>query len=119
MNKTKVTLVKGAQDMQLPSMNIEGVNAFLKDMASSGDPDAPITCGLFRMEKGGSLDYTYAYDETKIILAGEMTLAEEGGEAFHASAGDVLFFKAGAKVTFSSASSGLAFYCGQRAEGEL
>ena len=115
----KMQTFKGAQGMELDSMGLEGINAFLNDMVSSDDPDAPITCGLFRMEKGGSLEYTYSYDEAKFIVAGEMTLAEEGGETFQASAGDVVYFGKGATITFSSESSGLAFYCGQRREGEL
>ena len=53
------------------------------------------------------------------MVSGEMTVAEAGGEAFHSEAGDILYFDSGAKVTFSSASSGLAFYCGLRGEGEL
>ena len=52
---------KNGQTTELPSMNIEGVNAFLKDIVFSNDPDSPITCGLFRMEKGTELQYTYTY----------------------------------------------------------
>jgi hypothetical protein len=31
----------------------------------------------------------------------------------------VLYFSKGTKINFSSKSKGLAFYCGQRKEGEL
>ena len=115
----KMQTFDGATGMELDSLNIEGVNAFLSDVVSSNDPDAPISCGLFRMEAGEPLVYTYTYDEAKVILDGEMTIAEEGGETFTAGPGDVVYFDEGAKITFTSDSSGLGFYCGQRALGEL
>ena len=107
------------QTMELESMNTEGVNAFIKDIVFSNDPDSPITCGLFRMEKGKSLEYNYTYDEAKIILEGEMTITEEGGDTVEAKAGDIIFIGKGAKMTFSSNSYGLEFYCGQRGGEEL
>ncbi len=115
----KMKTFQGALNMELSSMEVEGVNAFYADVVSSNDPDAPITCGLFRMEKGNQLEYTYTYDEAKIIVEGEMTIAEEGGETFHAVAGDVVSFDKGAKIIFTSNSSGVGFYCGQRAHEEL
>ena len=115
----KMKTFPNAQATELDSLGIKGVNAFLSDIVSSGDPDAPITCGLFRMAAGDALDYTYSYDEAKFIIDGEMTLTEEGGDPVHVKAGDVVYFDKGAKIRFSSKSSGLAFYCGQRALGEL
>ena len=35
---------------ELPSMEVEGVRAFLKDFALSEDSEKPITSGLFRLE---------------------------------------------------------------------
>jgi len=110
---------ENGQATKLQSMNINGVNAFVKDIVFSNDPDSPITCGLFRMEKGKSLQYTYTFDEAKIIVEGEMTISEEGGETVEAKAGDILYFEEGAKMTFTSNSSGLGFYCGQRSAEEL
>ena len=115
----KMTFFKDAKSMDLSSLNIDGVNAYLDDVVSSNDPSAPITCGFFRMEKGNPLEYTYSYDETKIIISGEMDISEENGETVHATAGDVVFFAKGAKITFTSESSGLGFFCGQRKLGEL
>ncbi len=115
----KMQTFKNANNMELSSLNVEGVNAYLSDIVSSNDPDAPISCGLFRMEKGNALEYTYTYDEAKIIIDGEMTISEENGESFNAVAGDVVYFDKGAKITFTSNSSGLGFFCGQRAIGEL
>ncbi len=114
----KMTTHKGAADMELTSMGIEGIEAALSDLTTS-DENAPMTCGLFSLAKSDPLVYTYTYNEAKIIVSGEMTLAEEGGETFHATAGDIIYFDKGAKITFTSDSSGLAFFCGQRAKGEL
>ena len=110
---------KNGQTTELPSMNIECVNAVLKDIVFSNDPDSPITCGLFRMEKGTEHQYTYTYDAAKIILEGEMTISEKGGATVRAIAGDILYFDKGAEMTFASNSSGLGFYCGQRSADEL
>ena len=110
---------KNAQKMDISSLNMDGINAFLQDVGSSNDPDSPISFGFFRMEAGNPLEYTYGYDECKIIIEGELTIEEVGGETVNVSPGDVLFFPKGTKTVFSSKSSGLGFYCGQRKQGEL
>ena len=48
-----------------------------------------------------------------------MTIAEVDGESYDVSAGDVVYFSRGTSVVFSSKTSGLGFYCGQRKLGEL
>lgn len=115
----KMKTFKNAQGMKLVPMDIEGENAYLSDIVSSNDPDSPITCGLFRMEKGDPLTYTYTYDEAKIIIEGEMTISEEGGKTFDAVAGDIIYFAKGAIITFTSKSYGIGFICGQRAVDEF
>ena len=115
----KMKTFKNAQGMTLNSMNIDGVNAYLSDIVSSNDPHSPITCGLFRMEKGNPLTYTYTYDEAKIIIEGEMTISEEDGKTFEAVAGDIIYFAKGATITFTSKSYGIGFICGQRAVDEF
>ena len=48
------------RDQELPSMEIDNVKAFfLKDFSVSKDIEKPITSGLFRLEAGESLEYTY------------------------------------------------------------
>lgn len=97
-------------------MNVENTNAFLKDLVGNSDKKSPLACGLFRMEKGQSLTYTYDYDEAKIILEGTMTVSD-GQTTVEAKAGDVLYFPKGATINFSSDSSGLGFICGNREIG--
>jgi uncharacterized cupin superfamily protein len=115
--ETWITHVPGAMTMQLPSMGDPNVAAFLLDVAGSEHADAPITCGFFRLEKSAAaLSYDYDYDETKLILDGELTFSD-GEKSVTATAGDVVFIPKGAHVDFTTGSSGLAFVCGQRERG--
>lgn len=108
-----------AQSKDISSLNIEGINVFLQDTVCSNNDAAPITGGFFRMEAGNSLEYTYSYDECKIMLEGEMTITEKDGASVTMKPGDVVYFDSGTIVTFSSQSSGTAFYVGQRKLGVL
>ncbi len=108
-----------AQYENIASLNIEGINAFLQDTISSENENAPITCGFFRMESGNPLEYTYTYDECKIMLEGEMEIVGQDGQSITLKPGDVVYFSSGTTVTFSSASTGTAFYVGQRKAGVL
>ncbi|KAK0288203.1 hypothetical protein LTR91_017099 [Friedmanniomyces endolithicus] len=94
-------------------------NAFLGDIASSAknNPEKPVSCGLYRLEKGTPLVYEYTYDEMKIILEGHFDISDETGNKVHAEKGDVFYFPKGSKITFTTEDYGLAFYTGQRAEG--
>ncbi|TKA74731.1 hypothetical protein B0A55_04033 [Friedmanniomyces simplex] len=94
-------------------------NAYLGDIASSAknNPEKPVSCGLYRLEKGTPLVYEYAYDEMKIILEGHFDISDEAGKKVHATKGDVFYFPKGSKITFTTEDYGLAFYTGQRAEG--
>ncbi len=108
-----------AQAEEIPSLGMEGIRAFLRDVAESENEQAPISAGFFRIEAGNPLEYTYSYDECKLMLEGEMTIVEKDGERVELRPGDVVFFASGTTVTFSSASSGTAFYVGQRRLGKL
>ena len=108
-----------AQSQNINSLNIEGINAYLQDTVSSNNESAPISGGFFRMEAGNPLEYTYSYDECKIMLEGEMEIIEKDGQAVTMRPGDVVYFDSGTTVTFSSKSSGTAFYVGQRKFGVL
>lgn len=110
---------KQAQAQSINSLGIEGINAYLQDTVASNNEAAPITCGFFKMESGNPLEYTYSYDECKIMLEGEMTLTEKDGETITMKPGDVVYFDSGTTVTFSSNTSGTAFYVGQRKFGVL
>lgn len=108
--------IKHIQDvtgMELTAFESPGNNTFLDDVVTSGNEDAPITCGMFRIEQGEPLEYGYPYDEALLMVEGEMQLSD-GETAVTARPGDVLFIPKGANVTFSADDYGLSFFCGQR-----
>ena len=100
--------------LDIPSLKVEGVKADLLDVYKSGDKDKPITCGIFRMGKGNPLEYTYAFDEGKVLLEGDMKITDSTGKVVDLKPGDMVLFSNGDKVSFSSDSGGLAYYCAQR-----
>lgn len=103
---------------ELPAMDTGEVPAFLKDFAISEDTDKPITSGLFRLEKGKPLTYTYTYHEMKLIVGGTLEIEDEAGQKVTATAGDLFYFDKGSTITFSTPDFGVGFFCGQRGEGE-
>ena len=103
---------------ELPSMEVNGVNAYLKDFSVSTDSDKPITSGLFRLKAGESLKYTYTYHEMKFIVDGSFIVEDETGQKENVKAGDLLYFPKGTEMTFTTNNFGLGFFCGQRGEGE-
>ena len=103
---------------ELPSMEINNVQAFLKDFSVSEDSERPITSGLFRLKAGESLKYTYTYHEMKFIVEGSFPIEDETGQKVLAKAGDLLYFPKDTSITFSTDDFGLGFFCGQRGEGE-
>lgn len=102
----------------LPAMEGEEAAAFLADFAVSEDPDKPITCGLFRLEAGKSMTYTYTYHEMKLIIEGQFEIEDGSGQKVSASPGDLFYFPKGSKITFTTPDFGVGFFCGQRGEGE-
>ena len=47
--------IENARAQELSSMNIEGINAFLKDLIDSNNEDAPMTCGFFPHGSGQTI----------------------------------------------------------------
>lgn len=109
-----IRVIQGATNQQLTDLNIPGTVAFLDDVGGSSSNTAPITAGLFRMGQGEAMPYTYEFDEFKLVLEGEMTVTEESGAVHELKSGDLIQFSSGTTVTFSSRSTGLAFYVAQR-----
>lgn len=109
----ELAYVKNAAGKDIKSMNEPGVLAFFDDVISTNDPKAPLTCGMFRIEKSQPLKYNYDYDDTKIVLDGEITVTD-GKNTVTAVKGDALMFPKGSTITFTTNSKGLAFACGQR-----
>ena len=102
----------------LPRMEGVDAAAFLDDFVVSEDIEKPITSGLFRLEKGNQLTYTYTYHEMKLIIDGEFKIADETGTEVIATVGDLLYFPKGSTITFSTLDYGVGFFCGQRGRDE-
>ncbi|KAF2830075.1 hypothetical protein CC86DRAFT_367951 [Ophiobolus disseminans] len=96
-------------------------NAFLGDVASSEStsPGTPISGGFYRLEKGTPLDYTYSYDEVKIIVEGHFYIKDETEREVKAEKGDVFLFPKGSRIIFRTEDYGLAFFVGQRKKDTL
>jgi ethanolamine utilization protein EutQ (cupin superfamily) len=75
--------------------------------------------GFYRLEKGTPLDYTYTYDEMKIILEGHFYIKDETGREVKAEKGDVFLFPKGSRIVFRTDDYGLAFFVGQREKDTL
>ena len=102
----------------LPPMEDVDAAAFLFDFSTSEDSEKPITSGLFRLEKGNELTYTYTYHEMKLIIDGEFKISDDTGAEVVATSGDLLYFPKGSTITFSTPNFGVGFFCGQRGKDE-
>ncbi len=105
---------QAVKDVQ-PSMNVAGVSAFLGDTFVSQDKDKTICAGFFQLEKGNALEYTYDYEEMKIVVEGTFIITDGTGQKVTATVGDVLHFPSGCSVKFETADRAVGFFCGQRA----
>ena len=103
-------------EKSLPRMEDVDAAAFLDDFVVSEDAEKPITSGLFRLEKGNHL--TYTYHEMKLIIDGEFKIVDETGTEVIATVGDLLYFPKGSTITFSTPDYGVGFFCGQRGKDE-
>ncbi len=108
-----LTIFKSVKSKPIASMNVPGVNAYFEDVVGSSDPKSPLSCGLFKIEKGKPLVYTYDYDDSKYILDGHIYFSD-GTQKVKGEPGDVMFFPKGSTITFSTDKSGVAWACGQR-----
>ena len=64
------------------------------------------------------MTYTYTYHEMKLILDGEVTISDDTGQSVTASRGDLFHFPADSTITFTTSDFALAYFVGQRSEGE-
>jgi ethanolamine utilization protein EutQ len=98
----------------LPSMEVPGVNAFIGD--TFANPEGSELCsGFFELKAGEPLEYTYTYDEMKVVVEGEFHLTDlDSGQQVVARPKDVLFFPKGSRIRFETPERALGFYTGQR-----
>jgi uncharacterized cupin superfamily protein len=87
--------------------------------SDSPSTSTPISGGFYRLEAGTPLDYTYSYDEIKIILEGHFYIKDETGTEVKGEKGDVFLFPTGSRIIFRTDEYGLAFFVGQRKKDTL
>jgi len=92
--------------------------SYLVDLLVSKVKGAGMTGGLYKLLSGPALDYTYEYEELKLITNGVFHLQDGTGQKVVAKAGDLMYFPHNCSVHFTSPNFALGFYVGQRAEGE-
>ena len=107
----KMNHVGKITDAKLPLF--AGNNAYLKDFAVSNDEQAPITVGLFRLEAGDPITYTYTYEEMKLIIDGEFQISDGSSDAVTTKVGDLFYFPKGSVITFSTNTFGVGYCCEQ------
>jgi ethanolamine utilization protein EutQ (cupin superfamily) len=98
----------------LPGMNEPGSKAFIGD-AFANPGGSELCSGFFELFASEPLDYTYTYDEMKLVVEGTFTLTNlDTGQVVQAGPKDVLFFPKGSRIRFETPDRALGFYTGQR-----
>jgi len=73
-------------------------------------PGKDLSVGLYSLDAGNSVSYTYKYPEFKYIVEGEWHLTDGTGQVVHAKAGDLMYFPTGTSVNLTVAKTGLGYY---------
>ena len=69
---------------------------FVSDVMDQGTvPDAEMTVGFARIDKGEALEISFPYDEVLVLTKGSYTVKTEHGESVTARAGEVIYLPAG------------------------
>ncbi|MFK0005327.1 cupin domain-containing protein [Paenarthrobacter sp. NPDC090522] len=98
----------------IPSMDLPGSEAFIGD-ALHNPEGTVMSAGFFELKASEPFEYTYTYDEMKVVIQGEFILTDVStGEVTHAKERDVLFFPKGTTVKFDTPTYGLGFFAGDR-----
>ncbi|WP_420752793.1 ethanolamine utilization protein [Rhodococcus sp. O3] len=102
----------------LPQMSLDefpGTKGYIDDVYPNPD-GSEMAAGYFALEPTEApLDYTYEYDEMKVVLDGEFRLENlDTGQVEIARARDAIFFPKGSRIRFTTPEGALAFYVGHR-----
>ena len=81
------------RDQEFRSMEIVIVNTFLKNFLISKDSEKPNTRGIFSLQGGESLEYTFTYHEMKLIVDESFIMEDESGQKVTSKPGDLFFRK--------------------------
>ncbi|GAA5849186.1 hypothetical protein JCM8547_006472 [Rhodosporidiobolus lusitaniae] len=115
ISSTTLTVSKNAQQLHKLSTPLGEIGQIDDVFSTTWEKDSPISCGFFTVSAGNSFEYTYSYNELKLVVEGTIVLEDKkAGVKIEAHPGDTLSIPKGTPVTFSSPNFGKAFYVGQR-----
>ncbi len=100
---------------QMPVEEFPGTAGYIDDVYPNPE-GSEMAAGYFKLDPTDeALDYTYEYDEMKVVLDGEFRLENlDTGQVETAGPRDAIFFPKGSRIRFTTPAGALAFYVGQR-----
>jgi len=120
--------IKVGGDLGLPGIYLWNVTGNNNESPNYQNASG-LVCGLYVMKRSDAqkaeavgegepltLDFTYEYDESKVMLAGKMSVSKHNGSDWDAplelKKGDLVNFHAGDRILFSTKAYAKAYYCG-------
>ncbi|EHY55041.1 hypothetical protein HRR83_005705 [Exophiala dermatitidis] len=101
---------------KVPNLPEAGPNVFFGDVLGN----KRLTGSYFLLEgPDPSTPPKYPYDESGVLVKGELSIEDETGQKVHLTAGDVFFISEGSTVTFSTPKFALAYKTSNRAHSKL
>ena len=99
----------------MPADEFPGAKGRIGDVYPNPD-GSDMAAGYFRLDHTEApLDYTYEYDEMKVVLTGEFHLENlDTGQVEIAREHDAIFFPKGSRIRFTTPEGALAHYVGLR-----
>lgn len=102
-----------AHTHRVPKLEPGPANAYFSDVFSTASYDAanPLTGSLFFLDFLENPDPapTYDYDETGVVLRGELRVSDEKGNKAKLLPGDTFFIHRGSTITFSTPRYAVAY----------
>ncbi|KAH8667752.1 ethanolamine utilization protein [Ilyonectria robusta] len=98
---------------RVPKLEPGPPNVYFGDMFCTPDKDAPnpLTGSFFLLEKIDTLEPApkYDYDESGVVLKGELHIEDEAGNTAKLLPGDTFFVHRGSTITFSTPRYAVAY----------
>ncbi|PHH67410.1 hypothetical protein CDD81_19 [Ophiocordyceps australis] len=102
---------------RVPKLEPGPPNVYFSDVFSvPKDASNPLTASLFLLEKLDKPEPApkYAYDETGVVLQGELHIVDEKGNQAKLLPGDTFFVHRGSTITFSTPRFAVAYKAASR-----
>ncbi|KAK4939244.1 hypothetical protein LTR10_020440 [Elasticomyces elasticus] len=106
----------GAAAHKVPNLPEAGAHVGFYDVLGS----KKMTGSYFLLESDApSTPPKYEYDESGVLMKGELKLEDVNGRSVQLKAGDVFFIHTGSTITFSTTTFALAYKTSSRAHSKL